>query len=1186
MKWTVLLSALPAAVALTPAARWGQQAIYVDSLKAMYVIGGETAATETQITNEVLVLPLNTSGPAFVEGPATNLPPHAFAAAGLTHDESSIVVVGGMTAACSSDDLSHTLDLAAGTWTGVTPSSVVRRRGSQMAWVDNGSTDGAMMVVGGMADKYACSSSSAAYTAGDVLSLPLTTASLISSRSLPSSLTGDNLAVAGYAMASINGTAYLLGGQSSSGVLADFSTVGVWSSSTGWVAQTVSGDVPAGRVGASLVAHPTMDLLILHGGSALINNTQTPTALLAFLNTTSWEWSTPSNLQPPASSSRSYHSSVITSQGVMITSFGLSTSGSPRSDVLYLDMRDLTTAGWTWKSYWNANMLNAVAATSATAGSASATGVVATTNTDSKSAPSSKKITTIIVPIMVILLLASPVIIYLIRRRVRVIRKRRLARHFSFSSQEDSGDFASPNAQFMAARRKNTQYTFGRDGNERDGNIFTDMASSVVGILKRNSRSSSGSIADGAREMSQVDRSSKGSKFSSKQKWEEIDFGLGKVDERGRSMDSRRSSFSATGNNRTPPLLSFPMPVAATQGYDDSQMYTALADEDQHGPLIVTLQDSDSPRVGSPRSDGQIPLIPSFTVLPPSVPPTPAAHGLSSYPALTPIQTEGLDWSALANELETKPAFRSISPSSTLRSHAHQVQNQSSSPSSSPKQGSTPPRLPSFEFHRSPSPTISLVNSKTGRRVSETLPFTPRSVSQPMAGRQLAGAGLGRRESAPLSPASTGSATPTQRRLSHEPSTRRASNPSPLLSHQFTQSRRGSAQSKLRVVNVDQDEEQDASGMALTQFHSVLIALYSMPPFIHLPRVHNPPPAPYSDHIYKTVPVSLPVRIFPATSTSSNPSPWLLYVHGGSFINGRHFLPNSWVVPGFRTEGYNVVSLSYRMLPHVAIEEMLVDLKDGFEWCRSHLGTIVGKSHIDIDTYVVGGESAGGAFALILANLLEPKPKAVIDNYGVSDFSDPFFFQTPSVPMVYSPDFSHAEIEAYVRNAKNESQSARFAGPYEYELSLPVDELQKRWGVDWVPSQEDRMIIEVRKYFTNHVLYMNVLFNMEGKDKDDPEFVEKMRNKSALHFPINGVFPPTYILHGLQDDSVPIEQSRKVAERLRGLGVDVKEVYVEGMAHGFEAFWEDPDEKNRTQWIVPCLDFVRKHVRDTRAESP
>lgn len=63
MKATLLLSSTmalaPAVLGLTPAGRWGHQAVYVPSQAAMYVVGGQVSASNNQITNDVLVLPVS-----------------------------------------------------------------------------------------------------------------------------------------------------------------------------------------------------------------------------------------------------------------------------------------------------------------------------------------------------------------------------------------------------------------------------------------------------------------------------------------------------------------------------------------------------------------------------------------------------------------------------------------------------------------------------------------------------------------------------------------------------------------------------------------------------------------------------------------------------------------------------------------------------------------------------------------------------------------------------------------------------------------------------------------------------------------------------------------------------------------------------------------------------------------------
>ncbi len=42
----------------SPTPRWGQKAVYVEGTNTIYYVGGEVAASGTQITNEVLVLPV------------------------------------------------------------------------------------------------------------------------------------------------------------------------------------------------------------------------------------------------------------------------------------------------------------------------------------------------------------------------------------------------------------------------------------------------------------------------------------------------------------------------------------------------------------------------------------------------------------------------------------------------------------------------------------------------------------------------------------------------------------------------------------------------------------------------------------------------------------------------------------------------------------------------------------------------------------------------------------------------------------------------------------------------------------------------------------------------------------------------------------------------------------------------
>ncbi|WWC73797.1 uncharacterized protein I206_107769 [Kwoniella pini CBS 10737] len=881
--YAVMLAAIPGALGLTPTARWGHQAVYVKSKQSMYIVGGEVPTSGSQITNDVLVMPLNSSSSTFSTASSEGLPPHAFASMIVTPDGSSLVVTGGITSSCDEDATTHTLDLDSNDgWVSTTPNKFLRRRGAGAAYVDNSGKD-VVMVVGGIADKYVCSSSTQSYPATDVLSLPLSSSSLVSSRSLPTSLTGSEMAVSDFALTTgSDGKVYLTGGQTSSGQFVDMSTVGVWDSSNGWTSQVTTGDIPTGRVGASLVAHPNLDILVLHGGST--DSSGTPSNLLSFLNTTTWAWSAPSNLQPPASSAAAYHTSVITDQGVMITAFGLSSANTPRSDIYYLDMRDPTGSSWSWKNTWNANMLTAYESSSGSTTSTGTGGVTTAKDASTESGGiSSKKIASITVPVIIIALLLSPLIIYLIRRRMRLIKKRRMARHFSFSSQEDEGFFSGPSnglfSKYLSSNKKDNtaQPTFpfngnARDGNEQDGNFLSRM------VTRLSSRSNSEEDHDDIpyhphppREMIAVTNKSvtfqdspKGKGNDKQMNWEEIDFGLGKLDESKQIPSSQNDNslinVSPFGDHAAAPTVDFPIAnPQGGQGYTDEMLYS---DSAISPPALG--------RLSAPTSN-QEPLIPSLFVQPATVPSTPAADNLiTNYPALTPASSSavggstpvGGEWDNLAKELESKPAFRSISPTAQLRSHSHSQAQPSINTnvpvgsiyggirSESPRPISPAPSIPPLEFQnqrpnsalsnhsvssQKSNGTIKLVTGTASgiyenERRPEFLPFQNlnhgmRSISQPI-NRQLVGMtttpisgtnnGLTRRGSDNYSPLSSGQTTPTPRNisLSYTPGMRRSSGS--LIGNDFNNGSPVNAErrsSMLRVVNATPKEEEQGEAL-------------------------------------------------------------------------------------------------------------------------------------------------------------------------------------------------------------------------------------------------------------------------------------------------------------------------------------------------------------------------------------
>lgn len=638
----------------------------------------------------------------------------------LSHDRSQLTVVGGVTSSCADDDITHTFDLDSQTWSSATPSGFVRRHGAAAATIGNGSAKGMLLVVAGLNDKYVCGKSPVAYTAADTIALPASDHSASDSK-LDEYMTGDHLAISDFAMTQTKDeTVYLAGGQAADGTLIDYSNVAVWTKQNGWKSQKVEGDIPAGRLGASLVAHPTKDVLVLHGGSIEDGGKFSPTNLVSVLDMKTWKWSAPSHLQPAASTARSYHTAVMTPSGVMITSFGMGLEGSPTDHQAYLDMRSANQDAWGWQQDWSSQYLNSE--------------VAAASESAAQHKSNKGTIAAAVVPTVICVLILIPLLVWFFRRYQKRQRKRRLASHYSFSAQEDRGDF----------NHNRNRWGWGQSrGDDEDSHpsFVSSMRDVVYNVFRRGSNhgvGDDGTINESQPDMTQVRNPNELTQRG--QPWEEIDFGLGRIDAGRREANytdlparmPRNHGNRRVSGNVIPDV--YPMPIASTMPYgpdlpepvresmenpfdDPQELSEEQIDDRIHvastgvhtSPKLVDL----SPRLGTPKDDGQKFLVPTG--------PTAAAADAS-------------EWAALEASLVDRPAFKSISPTSTLRSHAHDpetVREERNSTMSHASHDSfvSAPSLPPLHFSQSP--------ITTGRKVSGA------SVQYPSIGqgsmRQLAG---------------------------------------------------------------------------------------------------------------------------------------------------------------------------------------------------------------------------------------------------------------------------------------------------------------------------------------------------------------------------------------------------------------------------------------------------------------
>ena len=78
------------------------------------------------------------------------------------------------------------------------------------------------------------------------------------------------------------------------------------------------------------------------------------------------------------------------------------------------------------------------------------------------------------------------------------------------------------------------------------------------------------------------------------------------------------------------------------------------------------------------------------------------------------------------------------------------------------------------------------------------------------------------------------------------------------------------------------------------------------------------------------------------------------------------------------------------------------------------------------------------------------------------------------------------------------------------------------------------------------------LFRKETFDSEEA-YMENVKSFSSF-FLLDGkkTYPPTFFLHGTKDTAVPVTQSYRMAEKLKGMGVPTGEAYCEGGEHSFE----------------------------------
>ncbi|WWC63895.1 uncharacterized protein I303_106500 [Kwoniella dejecticola CBS 10117] len=353
-----------------------------------------------------------------------------------------------------------------------------------------------------------------------------------------------------------------------------------------------------------------------------------------------------------------------------------------------------------------------------------------------------------------------------------------------------------------------------------------------------------------------------------------------------------------------------------------------------------------------------------------------------------------------------------------------------------------------------------------------------------------------------------------------------------------------------------------------------------------------PCPTPFIDHVAGQVDgIDLPLRVWPAVDKQGEEEkglgkrPWVLWIHGvelfsSAFMYGKHYVPNVWVIPAFRSLSYHVVSVSYRFVPQVTHDDIASDILTAYEWCKTNLSSVLGEENVDTDSFICAGDSAGAHLALWCGNHLSPRPRVVVDIYGLTSLDDPFYsLCVPDLPLPTLGQHSTEELESDL----NDRDPANAVVTSAFTLELPPftsgDDLKVAWGIDYTPTEKDVRRADLNVYTFKNGLKMANIFRKYRFEAEE-EYTKELQRWSAMHHigSKSSGYPATVIVHGKADTIVPVTQSHQLAAKLRKMGVDVEENYIDGADHLFETYLAGPEDPMWEKAVVPVINFVRKHL--------
>lgn len=264
--------------------------------------------------------------------------------------------------------------------------------------------------------------------------------------------------------------------------------------------------------------------------------------------------------------------------------------------------------------------------------------------------------------------------------------------------------------------------------------------------------------------------------------------------------------------------------------------------------------------------------------------------------------------------------------------------------------------------------------------------------------------------------------------------------------------------------------------------------------------------------------------------------PLIIYIHGGALIDGTKADIDEHELALYLSNGFNILSIDYRLAPETKLPEIIKDIQDVFKWARDNIK----KIKICIDKVAVIGHSAGGYLTLMSGICFTPKPNVLVSFYGYGDIigdwvsrPDPFYCQQPKVSEKESGRNIRGPIIAEPYNGRRKEK---------FYLFLRQNGLWPLEVSGYNPKEE-------RDFFIPYC----PLYNIDSS------------------------YPPTILLHGNRDTDVPYEQSVLMERELKKNNVNTLLFTINNGEHEFEKNKDDPQTQEAFNQV---LFYLRHYLTD------